>query len=129
MVSPVPPSRRSAAPVSPTSSTGTLAQMDLRQALTIIRTHFWVAISLALIVCTVLGWQLLRQPKLYSSSARIMVERPERVGDIRQLGDNANTFGEMSLQLTTRMQQILGEDMLNRVVASMTPALMVVAPE
>ena len=120
MVSPVPPNRRSAVPTSPVSSTGTLAQMDLRQALTIIRTHFWVAISLALIVCTILGWQLLRQPKLYSSSARIMVERPERVGDIRQLGDNANTFGEMSLQLTTRMQQILGEDMLNRVVASMT---------
>ncbi len=119
MASSVPPQRRSAAPAPVTSPAGALAHMDMRQALTIVRTHLWVAVSLALVFCTVLGWQLLRQPKLYSASARIMIERPERVADIRQIGDNG--FGEMGPQLATRMEQLVGDDMLNLVVASLTP--------
>ncbi len=92
------------------------ATLDLRQPLIVLRSHFWVALALALVVSTLVAWYQLRQPKLYMTSATLFLERAERL-DFRDSGDS----GPNEVTVMTRMEQLRSPELLERVVASLTP--------
>lgn len=87
------------------------ATIDLRQPLIVLRSHFWVAAALALVACTLVGWQQLRQPKLYAANATLIVERGERnelTGRLEMMGAEVATL--------TRLEQLRSPELMKRVV-------------
>lgn len=103
------------------------AAVDLRQILIVLRTHFWIAAGLALVVCTLVAWQQLSRPKLFSAEASLFFERANRMQEIRQSMDMP--IDEM--QLATRLEQLRSVEMVQRVADSITPeeqALVLGAP-
>ena len=93
------------------------ATFDLRQPLIVLRAHFWVAAALALIACTLVAWQQLRQPKLYSAAAALVVERGERA-DISERSEYAG----VEMATLTRLEQLRSPELLSRVLASLSEA-------
>lgn len=88
---------------------------DLRQPFIVLRAHFWAAAALALVSCTLVAWQQLRQPRMFSASAALVIERGERL-DISERGD----FGAVELVTQTRLEQMRSPELLQRVVDSFT---------
>lgn len=91
--------------------------VDIRQWLIVLRAHFWVAAGLTLVLCTLATWQQLRRPKLYAAHAALYLERGNRMQEIRQNMD----LPIDDLQLATRLEQLKSPEMIQRVVASLTP--------
>lgn len=100
-----------------TSAPVTPLTIDLRQVLIVLRTHFWVAAGLTLVVCSFVAWQQLSRPKLYSADASLFFERPARVQELRQLQDSP--MDEM--QISTRREQLRSVELAQRVANSFTP--------
>lgn len=90
--------------------------VDLRQSFIVLRTHLWVAAALALIACSVLAWQQLSQPKLYSAEASLFFERPNRLPEMREMSEMP--LGE--LQIATRLEQLRSIELAQRVADSLT---------
>ena len=86
---------------------------DLRQPFIVLRAHFWVASALTVVACTLVAWQQLRQPRLFSASAALVVERGERL-DINERGD----YGATEVATQTRLEQMRSPELLQRVVDS-----------
>lgn len=100
----------------PADPNRTPATFDLRQPLIVLRSHFLVAGALALIVCTLVAWQQMRRPKLYAADAALVVDRGERL----DLGERMDfPVGEFSMM--TRLEQLRSQDLLQRVLGSLTP--------
>lgn len=95
---------------------GTSASIDLRQALIVLRTHFWGAAGLALVVCTLVAWTQLSRPKLYSASASLVPEMGSRTQALRQTQDAP--FEEA--QYGTRLEQLRSPELAQRVAESFT---------
>ncbi|HEY1110602.1 MAG TPA: polysaccharide biosynthesis tyrosine autokinase [Opitutaceae bacterium] len=90
---------------------------DLRQPLVVIRSHLWVALALAVTACTLVAWQQMRKPKLYSAKASLMYERSERMEGGFDRGDYVLSESAM----LTRLEQLRSVELLERVVAALTP--------
>ena len=105
------------APVRP-SRTGLASQLDWRHALIVIRAHLPAALAIALVACTLLGWQQMRRPRLYASTATLALERRERVLDLGR--DDSNRFGEAPL--LTRLGELQSTEVAEYVAKSLTPA-------
>jgi uncharacterized protein involved in exopolysaccharide biosynthesis len=66
---------------------------------------------------------LLRQPRIYASSATLLVERSnDRVVDIKQVVDDTVESSLTDALMLTHIQQIQSHSFLTQVVASLTPA-------
>lgn len=91
--------------------------VDLRQSIIVLRTHLWVAAALTLIACSVLAWQQLSQPKLFSAEASLFFERPNRLPEMREMSEAP--LGE--LQISTRLEQLRSIELAQRVAESFTP--------
>jgi capsular exopolysaccharide synthesis family protein len=88
---------------------------DLRQPLIVLRAHFWVAAALVLIVCTLVGWQQMRQPRLFSATATLVLDRAER-NELMERGD----YGSTEMAMLTSLEQLRSPGLLQRVIASLT---------
>lgn len=95
---------------------GSPPTFDVRQPLIVLRSHFWVAAAIALVACTLVAWQQMRQPRLYAASATLLVERGERL----DLGERPE-FGIGELATLTRLEQLRSAELLARVLASLSP--------
>lgn len=96
----------------------TVMTIDLRHSLIVLRSHLWVALGLAMIVCTLVAWQQMRRPRLFAAAATLIVERGERIPEWREYAD----MSAMDLSTATRLEQLRSPEVLERVVASLTPA-------
>jgi polysaccharide biosynthesis transport protein len=92
------------------------ATFDLRQPLIVLRSHLAIAVALAVVLCTLAAWAQMRRPKLYAASAALLVERSERA-EVREY--LAPAF--MEVVVGTRLEQLHSPELLDRVVASLTP--------
>jgi len=106
-----PPSRRLA-------PAALINQFDLRQAMVVIRSHLLIAVAIALVVCTVIGWQQMRRPRLYSAAATLALERRDRVIDLKRSDDAG--FGS-EFYLATRIGELRSAEVVEYVVKSLTP--------
>ena len=95
-----------------------LTQVDLRQLLVIMSAHLLPALAIVIVVCTLVAWQQLRQPKLYSATAALLAEGQDRVIDMKQVVD---TSFDTETQISTRLEQMRSPDVVNLVVKSLTP--------
>jgi polysaccharide biosynthesis transport protein len=86
---------------------------DLRQPLIVLRSHFVVAATLALVICTLVAWGQMRRPKQFSASATLVVERTERP-EVREPG----MIGS-ELVVATRLEQLHSPELLERVTDSL----------
>jgi capsular exopolysaccharide synthesis family protein len=111
-----PPSASAARPPSKPAAARATATTDLRQPLIVLRAHFLVSAALALVVCTLVAWQQLRRPRLYAADAALVVERTERL----ELGERGE-FGLSEVATLTRLEQLRSPELLQRVLASLTP--------
>lgn len=91
--------------------------VDLRQSIIVLRTHLWVAAALTLIACSLLAWQQLSRPKLYSADASLFFERANRLPEMREMVDVP--MGEM--QIATRLEQLRSVELAQRVADSFSP--------
>lgn len=98
---------------------GAMGQLDLRQALIIIRSHLVIGVAIALVVCTFLGWQQMRRPRLYMAQVTFTTERREQVIDLNRWSDSGRGEGLMA---ETRSNQLRGAEVANYVIKSLTPA-------
>jgi len=106
------PARKTAA-----TPAATPLSVDLRQSIIVLRTHLWVAAALTLIACSLLAWQQLSQPKLYSADASLFFERANRLPEMRDMSDAP--MGE--LQIATRLAQLRSLELAQRVADSFSP--------
>lgn len=93
------------------------ATFDLRQPLIVLRSHIWVAFALAVVSCTLLAWQQMRQPKLYAATSTLFFEREEQRPQLAQVDETTDT----ELTIATRLEQLRTVEMLRRVVGSLSP--------
>lgn len=102
------------------------SQLDPRQVLIILRAHFFIAAAIAVVVCTVMGWQQMRRPRLFSAAATLTVERRERVVDLKRIDESQ--MGEP--YFASRLPGLQSAEVLDYVVNSLTPEerTLVVAP-
>lgn len=92
------------------------ASFDLRQPLVVIRSHIWVALALAITACSLLAWQQMRKPKLYSASAALLFDSSERA----ESGLERAEFFMSESAIMTRLEQLRSPELLDRVVAALT---------
>lgn len=97
-----------------------LTQISPREIFLCLRERALVAAAIALVVCGLLGAWLLSQPKLYQAQARLLFDRKERVIDMAQVVDQSVSGGRNDAMLDTQLQQLVGPDMVKRVVASLS---------
>jgi capsular exopolysaccharide synthesis family protein len=95
-----------------------IGQLDLRQGLVVLRSHILVALSIALVVCTLLGWQQLSQPKVYSASAQLVFD-PRRHNPV--LRQEEFDRGPDEDRIMTLVGEFKSRDLVERVVKSLTP--------
>lgn len=91
------------------------ATIDLRQSFVVVRAHLPTAAAIALVLCTFVAWQQLRQPKMYFASAALVVERPERIESDRM------EYGATEMMTLTRLEQLRSPELAERVANSLTP--------
>jgi succinoglycan biosynthesis transport protein ExoP len=106
------PTKKNPAPVPLTG-----ASVDWRQLVIVLRTHFWVAAALTLIVCSFVAWWQLSQPKRYAASASLYFERGSRLEEMRNLSDAPMN----EVQLFTRLEQLRSVELAQRVAESLKP--------
>jgi succinoglycan biosynthesis transport protein ExoP len=92
------------------------ATFDLRQPLIVLRAHLLVATAIALVVCTLVAWAQMRRPRLYMAEASLVVERNERSEGREYTASMIN-----ELVVSTRLEQLRSPELLDRVVASLSP--------
>jgi len=97
--------------------TGFTGQLDWRQMLIVIRAHLPAALAIALVACTLLGWQQMRRPRLYASTATMALERRDRVLELGR--DDSSRFGEAPL--LTRLGELQSAEVAEYVAKSLTP--------
>lgn len=107
-----PPARKNSA-AAPLVATA----VDLRQIVIVLRTHFWIAGALTLIVCSFVAWRQLSQPKLYAAEASLFIERGQRMQELRDMSEAP--MGELSI--ATRLEQLRSVELARRVADSFTP--------
>ncbi len=91
------------------------ATFDLRQPLIVLRSHLWMALGLALVTCTLVAWQQMRQPKLYSTNASLFLERGEKL-EMSERAENSVS----DVALLTRLEQLRSPELLERVSGAFT---------
>ncbi len=122
-----PPAGKSHAPNSRAtkSSAGSplpsLINLTPRDILLCIRERGLVALVISILVCTLLGAHLLRQPKVYQTQARLIFDRNERIVDIAQVRDQSVGFGRNDVMFDTYLAQINSPAVINRVVDNLKP--------
>jgi succinoglycan biosynthesis transport protein ExoP len=122
------PARKSTSPSSRAtqSAAGTghpsLISLTPRDILLCIRERGITALVIAIILCTLLGTHLLRQPKIYQTQARLMFDRNERIVDITQVVDQSVGYGRNDVMFNTYLAQINSPAVIDRVVKSFTDA-------
>ncbi|OAM87859.1 polysaccharide biosynthesis tyrosine autokinase [Termitidicoccus mucosus] len=102
---------------------GSLPRLDIRQILLCIRERWIVAVSLAILVCVLLGVWLLNQPKVFQASATLLVDRAEKVlgNEMTKVVDDSVGGSKNDPSFDTHLAQITSREMVQRVVASFTP--------
>jgi succinoglycan biosynthesis transport protein ExoP len=93
---------------------------DLRHPVIVLRAHLWQALALALVTCTLVAWQMMRQPREYAASAVLFFEREEPRPTIVHRDEYPDHL-DPDLTLSTRLEQLRSLDMAKRVVASLSP--------
>lgn len=93
-----------------------LATFDFRQPLIVLRSHLGVALALALVASTLCAWLQIRQPKLYSSSSTLFIERAERM----EIGDRQE-YGAGEVAVLTRLELLRSPELLERVASTFNP--------
>lgn len=89
--------------------------IDLRQVLIILRAHILIAATLAVVVCTLLGWQQMRRPRIYESDVTLTLERRERVVDLKRFDEsNGEPF------LATRIGELQSDELAEYVLKSLS---------
>lgn len=97
-----------------------LVTLSPRDIVLCIRERALASLMIALLVCTLLGIHLLRQPRVYQAEARLLVDRTERVVDLAQVVD-ANMGAEKNiLQFNTYLAQFGSTAVVDRVIATLT---------
>jgi polysaccharide biosynthesis transport protein len=91
--------------------------VDWRQLVIVLRTHFWVAAALTVIVCSFVAWWQLSQPKRYSATSALFFERGTRLQEMRDLSDTPTN----EVQLYTRLEQLRSVELTQRVAESLKP--------
>lgn len=86
-----------------------------RRRLVIMRSHWMVALTLAAIAGTLAAWMQMRRPKMYEAQSTLFLERAER-----RIDADAGEYMP-DVNLLTRLEQIRGVEMAQRVAASLTP--------
>lgn len=99
-----------------------LPQIDPRQILLCIKDRWLPAATIAIVVCALLGGWLIRQPKVYQASSKLLVDRTERVVNITEVVDQSVGGGKNDAMFETYLAQIVGQAMVKRVVDSLTEA-------
>ncbi len=94
---------------------------DLRHPVIVLRSHLWQALALALIVCTLVAWQMMRQPRQYAASAVLFFEREERRPALVARDEYPESH-DPDLTLSTRLEQLRSLEMTKRVAATLGPA-------
>lgn len=117
---PARPSPASKSRPQPSPGGGALVQLSPREILLCIRERGLTAFILALLLCTLLGAHLLRQPKVYQAHARLLADRSERVLDMAQVVDQNIAGGRNDALFDTYLAQITGPAMVERVITSLT---------
>ncbi|MEY2882134.1 MAG: hypothetical protein RLZZ15_4514 [Verrucomicrobiota bacterium] len=103
---------------SPPPSPGLAATVDLRQPFVVLRAHLWVALALTIVVCSLVAWQQVRQPKLYLATASIVVERGDKGSAISEAYEERTS----ELSVGTRLEQMKSPEVAQRVAKSLTDA-------
>lgn len=98
-------------------------RLSFRQVLLAIRERWTVSVSLALLVCVLLGVWLLKQPKIYQAQASLLVERAEKVlgNEMTKVVDDSVGGSKNDPAFDTHLAQINSREMVQRVVASFKP--------
>lgn len=91
-----------------------------RDILLCIRERGITAFVISLLLCTLLGAHLLRQPKVYQAYAQLLFDRQERVVDIAQVVDQSVGLGKNDMMFNTYLAQINSPAVIDRVLASMS---------
>lgn len=111
------PTSAGASPRSAKPAPRPVATFDLRQPLVVLRSHIWVALALAVTACTLVAWQQMRKPKLYITNAALVFDNSERA----ESGFERTEFYMSESALMTRLEQLRSPELLDRVVATLTP--------
>lgn len=111
------PSSAGASPRPAKSAPRPAVTFDLRQPLVVIRSHILVALALAVTACTLVAWHQMRKPKLYLTTAALVFDNSERA----ESGFDRGEFSMSEASLMTRLEQLRSPELLDRVVASLTP--------
>ena len=103
------------------SATPALINLTPRDILLCIRERGLVALVISILVCTLLGAHMLRQPKIYQTQARLIFDRNDRIVDIAQVVDQSVGFGRNDVMFDTYLAQINSPAVINRVVDALKP--------
>lgn len=115
---PTPPRAASPRP-RPAAAPRPVPAFDLRHPVIVLRSHFWQALALALITCTLVAWQMMRQPRQYAASAVLFFEREEPRPVIVSRDEYPDSH-DPDLTLSTRLEQLRSLEMTKRVLATLS---------
>ncbi len=101
---------------SPGEAAASTAQ-GFQHTLIVLRSHLLVATALMLVAATLTAWQQMRRTKLYTAQATLFLEKSES----RVEGTTDWDYYQTDVSLMTRIEQIKGIEMAQRVAASLTP--------
>ena len=96
-----------------------IERRTLRDYYIILRERLWIALPLALIISIGMAYYQSRAVPLYSSSATLQIEKPEKVVTSQEVVD---TGINSDIELNTYIKVIESAKMRSRVQASLTPA-------
>ncbi|QYM77679.1 polysaccharide biosynthesis tyrosine autokinase [Horticoccus luteus] len=114
----------SESPVKPPSGVQHAAEEEaierrtLRDYIITLRERLWIALPLALIVSLTMAYQQMKQTPMYSSSATLQFERPEKVVLNEQVVDESV---RSDVDLNTNIQVLNSGQLRSRVIESITP--------
>lgn len=95
-----------------------IERRSLRDYYIILRERIWIALPLALIVSIGLGYYQSRETPMYSATATIQFEKPEKVVTTQGVADPSITS---EVDLNTHIQVLRSENLRAKVAASFTP--------
>jgi capsular exopolysaccharide synthesis family protein len=95
-----------------------IERRSLRDYYIILRERIWIALPLALIVSIGLGYYQSRETPMYSATATIQFEKPEKVVTTTGVADPSITS---EVDLNTHIQVLRSENLRAKVAASFTP--------